>query len=222
MLPNYENKLNELKSAISDIINRIIIANEINMYAYDKRMLEKYDEVDLRLKNISNDANFIDNEVVKTIALFSPEAQELRELVVYLKITNELVKISDNTKKYSQNMKKCLISECDLLSVDYVIMQLHKTVIDSLTHINNCFSNLESCDVQKTYTTILMEESKNDNAYSILEKTISVKLIDERELAVYYVKLVSTLHKLEKIVDRAVNIANLLVYAKDGGDISLH
>jgi phosphate transport system protein len=47
-------------------------------------------------------------------------------------------------------------------------------------------------------------------------------IIDEKELAIEYVKVLGSLRKLERSCDRTVNIANLMMYAKNGGEIHLH
>jgi len=45
-------------------------------------------------------------------------------------------------------------------------------------------------------------------------------IIDERELSIEYVKVLGTLRKLERACDRSVNIANLMMYAQQGGEMS--
>ena len=47
-------------------------------------------------------------------------------------------------------------------------------------------------------------------------------IIDEKELSPEYVRLLGTIRKLERSCDRSVNIANLMMYAKNGGAISLY
>jgi phosphate transport system protein len=65
----------------------------------------------------------------------------------------------------------------------------------------------------------MVEESKSDDFFSLLEKEIMSLIIDSKELATEYVKVLGTLRKLERSCDRSVNIANLIIYAKKGGSI---
>jgi phosphate transport system protein len=44
----------------------------------------------------------------------------------------------------------------------------------------------------------------------------------EQELSVEYVNVLSTLRRLERGCDRAVNIANLLLYAAQGGEMRVY
>lgn len=56
------------------------------------------------LKNVEAQANAIDNEIVVTLTLFGPEARDLRKMIAYLKITNEVVKIAENVRSFSKRM----------------------------------------------------------------------------------------------------------------------
>ena len=62
----------------------------------------------------------------------------------------------------------------------------------------------------------------NDDLFSVLEKDILNQIIGEKELSIEYVKVLGTLRKLERSCDRSVNIANLMMYANEGGEISVY
>jgi len=68
----------------------------------------------------------------------------------------------------------------------------------------------------------MVEESKNDDLFSILEKEIMTQIMGEQELSVEYVRVLGTLRKLERACDRSVNIANLLLYAARGGEMHIY
>ena len=102
------------------------------------------------------------------------------------------------------------------------IIQLHKTTINALQYIAECLKNIDSCDADDVYRKVMVEESKNDDLFSIMEKELLNLIIDANEFAVEYVKVLGTLRKLERIGDRTVNIASLMVYAQKGGELNLH
>jgi phosphate transport system protein len=222
MLPRYENKVKEIQQMITALIEHILKANKIAMDAYSKEDNELYESVKSELKSFETDANTIDNEIVKTFALFGPEAQELRMLVAYLKMTNELVRISEGTKKYARRMREHRESECDLTPFNNVVIQLHKSVLSAVQYIHECFENIDTCNVEEIYRKVMVEESKNDDLFSILEKDIMTQIISTTELSVEYVKVLGTLRKLERICDRSVNIANLMLFGKEGGEIKVY
>lgn len=222
MLPRYENKLNEIRSMISAILSQIILSSEETLIAFETGNMELYETSRAHIKNLQSDANKIDNEIIKTFALFGPEADELRLLVAYLKMTNEIDRIGDGLKKYSKRLHDHCIGGCDMSVLTNAIIQLHKTTINALQYITECLDAIESCDAEDVYRKVMVEESKNDDLFSIMEKELLNLIIDADDLAVEYVRVLGTLRKLERIGDRTVNIASLMLFAQKGGELNLH
>jgi phosphate transport system protein len=222
MLPRYENKLNEIRTMISAILSQIIQSSEETLNAFETGNMEMYETSRAHIKNLQIDANKIDNEIIKTFALFGPEADELRLLVAYLKMTNEIDRIGDGLKKYSKRLHDHCVGGCDMSVLTNAIIQLHKTTINALQYIIECLDTIESCDAEDVYRKVMVEESKNDDLFSIMEKELLNLIIDADDLAVEYVKVLGTLRKLERIGDRTVNIASLMLFAQKGGELNLH
>ena len=207
---------------IAELMGQVVEANKVTLEAYKNHDNAAYDSVRNILKSIDAEANAIDNEIVKTFALFGPEAQELRMLVAYLKLTNELLRIAEGSKKYARRMREHCEGECNLAPFDDIVIKLHTTSLNAMTYIESCFNQPGECNVEELYRKIMVEESKNDDLFSILEKEIMTQIMGEQELSVEYVRILGTLRKLERACDRAVNIANLLLYAARGGEIKVY
>ncbi len=222
MLKRYENKITEIQEMITALLEKIIVSNQLTLDAFIHDKSDEYDLVKSQLKTIQSDANAIDNEIIKTFALFGPEANELRMLVSYLKMTNEIVRIGDGVKKYARRMKEHCESECHLTPLNNTIVQLHKSTINALQYLLQCFKEFTTCNIDEYYRKVMVEESKNDDLFAILEKEIMNLIIGEKELSIEYVKVLGTLRKLERSCDRSVNIANLMLYAKEGGSINVY
>lgn len=222
MLPRYENKLNEIREMISALLVQIIRSSEETLNAFENGEESLYESARNHLKNLQTDANRIDNEIIKTFALFGPEADELRLLVAYLKMTNELDRIGDGMRKYAKRLEEHCNSGCDLTVLSSAIIQLHKTTINALHYIHECLTAKGLCDADELYRKVMVEESKNDDLFSIMEKEILTLIISSGELSVEYVKVLGTLRKLERSGDRAVNIASLLLYAQKGGEMHIY
>lgn len=222
MLPRYENKLNEIRSMISALLSQIIHSSEDTLSAFENNQQALYENARNHLKNLQADANKIDNEIIKTFALFGPEADELRLLVAYLKMTNELDRIGDGMRKYAKRLEEHCKGGCDLSLITNTIIQLHKTTLHALQYIHTCLEAKELCDADDLYRTVMVEESKNDDLFSIMEKELMTLIISSGELSVEYVKVLGTLRKLERSGDRAVNIAALMLYAQNGGEMQIY
>lgn len=219
MLPRYESKITDIQTMLGKLISEVIEAHTTALNAYKERKLEEFDKVRTILKTIQQEANAIDNEIVKTFALFGPEAQELRLLISYLKMTNELIRIGEGAKKYARRMKEHCQSDCALNDLDDIIIKLHKSSINAMTFISVCFENHEDCDYEDIYRAVMVEESKGDDLHSILEKEILSRIIIEGDLSIEYVRVLGTIRKLERASDHAINIAKLMLYSKEGGAI---
>lgn len=219
MSTKYNNKIEEIREIMSNLLTSIIDANTISLEAYKNSNDDLYKDVQSRLSNITIQGDIIDNEIIKTFALYGPEAKELRSLVAYLKMTNEIVRIGEGVKKYALRMREHSSSECNLEPLNSTIIQLHKSTINALEYILECFKQLDNCNIENFFTKVMVEESKNDDLFSILEKEILTMIIGEKELSIEYVKVLGTLRKLERACDRSVNIANLMLFASQGGEI---
>ncbi len=222
MSTKYDNKIDEIRGLISGLLENIVTANQISLEAFQSHEEKDFKAVQEKLNNITVQGDIIDNEIIKTFALFGPEAKELRTLVAYLKMTNEIVRIGVGIKKYTRRMREHTNSELDLTPLSSTILQLHKSTLKALEYILECFQDLDGCNAEEYYRKVMVEESKNDDMFSILEKEIMTLIIEERELSPEYVKVLGTLRKLERSCDRSVNIANLMLYAKEGGEIRLY
>jgi len=219
MLPRYENQIHDIQKKLATLISEIIEGHTIALDAYKTKNLEKFEEVKSVLKSIQTQANIIDNGIVKTFALFGPEAKELRLLITYLKMTNELVRIGEGAKKYAKRMKKHCESDCNMQSLSDVVIKLHSSSIAALQFIADCFMSHSECDHEDLYRSVMVEESKTDDLHSILEKEILSRIKVEGELSIEYLKVLSTVRKLERASDHAINIAKLMLYSKEGGEI---
>jgi len=222
MSVKYENKLTQIRGSIANLLKSITHSSQISLDAFEKKDMGLFLEAQEKLSHVEAQGNLIDNEIIKTFALYGPEANELRTLVAYLKMINEIVRIGVGFKKYARRMSEHCQSGCHFDNIAKTIVKLNKSTINSLVYILECFENFDACIVEDFYRKVLVEESINDDLFSIIEKEIMTIIIDAKELSVEYVKVLATLRKLERSCDRSVNIANLLVYAKNGGEFQLY
>jgi len=222
MLPRYENKLNEIRTQLSALVASIMHANEETLQAFEKNQSDLYESAKLHLRTIQADANKIDNEVIKTLALYGPEAEELRLLVAFLKMTNELDRVGENMKKYNNRIQELCRVDCDISVMVPSIIQLQKTTLNALYYIHDYLESMQTSDAEELFRKVSVEESKNDDLFSIIEKDLLNLISESHELSANYVKVLSTLRKLERTGDRTVNIAALLLYAQQGGELNFH
>ncbi len=219
MLDRYEKQLKELHLLLKILGESIIKATDEAENGVNSLTCKNFENTKDILKNTENSANEIDQRILKIFALFEPEAVELRELVAYLKITSELVRLSDNIKSFSKRMKNHINSE-----VDFGVLQEYSNHLAKSAFSSVCFA-IESLHVKDKehatdlYRKVCVEESKTDDLYSILEKNIMADLCKDIENSAQSIEILSTMRKLERMADRSVNITKLMLFARKGGEI---
>lgn len=162
----------------------------------------------------------IDNLIIKVFALYKPEAKDLRRLVAFLKITNEFDRIANSYNSFVRDFPRALSDDIDTdLILEYAI-SLQKSTISALENALILLTISDITSVAKHYKIVVIEERKNDELYKNIEKNLLKKSSDNIHLAKDYQDVMVALRRLEKVADRALNIASLMHYAKVGGDIN--
>ena len=219
MLKPYEAKLQSIKNEISKIGVDVVESLELCLRALEDRKIDDLKNVEITEKKLLLKSNEIDNIIVTTLALYSPEAKDLRQLVSYLKITNELVRTGSNAKDFAKMFKKSYSDDLNTsMILEYAVPLLRSALLSLQTSIS-IIDETNPNHIEEKYHRVIVEESKTDDLYLMIEKNI-LKLISKNlDLSKEYFDILSALRRLEKIADRAVSISNLLHFAQVGGDM---
>ena len=219
MLKPYEAKLLLIKEEILKIGADVIDSLELSLNALTQKNIGDLKNVEITEKKLQIKSNEIDNMIVTTLALYSPEAKDLRQLVSYLKITNELVRTGSNAKDFAKKFRKSYSDDLNTsIIIEYAIPLLRSSLLSLQTSIS-IIDETDSKHVEEKYHRVIVEESKTDDLYLMVEKNILKLITKNLDLSKEYFDILSSLRRLEKIADRAVSIANLLQFAQVGGDI---
>lgn len=220
MLKVYEEKLRVIREDILEIGDEVVDALELCLRALQEKHICDLSNIDISEKKILAKSNDIDNNIITTLALYSPEAKDLRHLVSYLKLTNELVRTGANAKDFAKKFKKSFTDDLNTNMILEYTIPLLKSALLSLKTALSIVDEEDQKHIQEKYRRVVVEESKTDDIFSMIEKNI-LKLISQNlDLSKEYFDMLKALRRLEKIADRSVSIANLLQFAQVGGDIS--
>ena len=216
MLSNYIKQREEIKNELKAIFANLVHANEIINIAIKECNAAKFQEAKTYTMNMSNKINEIENYVIKFLALYSPEARELRRFVAYLKITGELVRINSNTKSF---INGCIEIEknIDTQIRNEFLYPLHSSALKALVLTKEMIDIDEEDELQDKFNQIVVEEHKTDDLYDLIEEQVFNLKLDYKEIN----KILKTFRKIEKIADRTIEIANLLLYYKVGGKLQI-
>ncbi|WP_141050098.1 phosphate signaling complex PhoU family protein [Aliarcobacter cryaerophilus] len=219
MLKPYEEKLKLIKSDVEKLGLDIVEALEVCLKALNERKIENLKNVEVSEKKFLIKSNEIDNLIITTLALYTPEARDLRRMVAFLKITNEMIRTAANTKDFAKMFRRSYSEDLNTNTIlEYTIPLLKSALLSTKTAIS-IIDEQEHSKVEEKYQRVIVEESKTDDLYLMIEKNILKLITQKLDLSKEYFDLLSSLRRLEKIADRSVSIASLLQFAKLGGDI---
>ena len=219
MLKPYQDKIETIKNEIYEMGEIVIHANKVSLSALKENDLSMLKDISLSIKKISLKANEVDNLIVKTLALYSPEARDLRQMVSFLKITNELTRASTYSKSFIKTFKKSFTDELDKHAILEFAIPLLKSSNQALQISLEMIKEKDDKIIEEMFNKVTVEDSKTDDLYSMVEKNILKLITKNIELSKDYFEVLSSLRKLEKISGRASSIANLLVFAEVGGEM---
>ncbi len=219
MLPNYENKMNEIQQDIVTMIEYSVESFHLSFEAVKIRDISMLKSAqNSRIKHLNYLANSVDNNIIVLLALHTPEAGQLRELIALLKSTNELVRIGDAAKVYAMGMEEAFRENLDLEKLMPYITQLHLSAIKALETLQKMFQEFSI----EHYEQILVEENKSDDLAVMLQKELVENICNDKSLVNSYITVLKRVKKLEKAIDRIENVSKMLIYAKQGGKISTY
>ncbi|RXJ97676.1 PhoU family transcriptional regulator [Arcobacter sp. CECT 8986] len=219
MLKTYEERVEIIRNEIKQIGKIVLEANKISLKALKDHDISLLKDIDLSLKKLVSRSNEIDNMIVATLALYSPEAKDLREMVSYLKITNELVRAGSNSKTFIKTFRKSFSEELDEATILEYAIPLQKAAVNALEITLAMLDEHNEKIIEESFNKVLVEESKTDDLYAMVEKNILKLISNNYELSKDYFNLLSSLRRLEKCADRASSIANLIIFAHIGGEL---
>ncbi|MEJ2372767.1 MAG: PhoU family transcriptional regulator [Sulfurimonas sp.] len=220
MLQTFRSSVNEVQEKITSIGNDLVTANETIADAIISCDVEKFNDARGYIKNISSKTSDIDNLIIKILALYTPEARDLRQVVAYFKITNELSRACANTRSFIRGFTDICTDLEEQTINDYAIPMQNSTIraVKIAVSMINC---VDSDELRERYDEVLIEENKTDDLYSMIEKNLIQQADTKSGEFEKYHRMLRALRKSEKIAGRAISMANLLVYANVGGELQV-
>jgi phosphate transport system protein len=154
----------------------------------------------------------IEEECLKVLALYQPVAKDLRFIVALIKINSELERIGDYAVQIAQKVKFVCEHGCQQFPMDYAPMSekvliMLKMSLDALVHK----------DVELAHRIFIMDDEVDALRNSAYD-TIKERLRKQPERAGCFLNYYLIARHLERIADRATNIAEEVIYMV-GGDI---
>ncbi|MDF1883280.1 phosphate uptake regulator PhoU [Sulfurimonas sp. SAG-AH-194-C21] len=216
MQSNFQTNLNNIKAKIIHIGDGLLKANTLITEALTDCNQEKFQEARSHIKNINSKADDIDNTIIKVLALYTPEARDLRQVIAYLKITNELSRACSNTRSFIRGFTD-VCKDLEVSTINEYAVPMQTSTVKAIKLTLSMLECEDEEEIQEIYNDVLIEENKTDDLYEMVERNLSLQADGSNAFEKFH-KMLRALRKSGKIASRAISIANLLVYAKVGGN----
>ncbi len=159
----------------------------------------------------------IEEDCLKILALHQPVARDLRFLVAVIKINNEMERIADIAVSIAmrvENISK--FNHQEAVSYDFSIMS--ERVLDMLKKSIDALVNRDS-DLAKS---IFLDDDEVDAERNECYEAVKKRIKKDPEHPGYHINTYLLARHLERIADRAVNIAEEVVYFVEGTVTRFH
>jgi phosphate transport system protein len=216
MISNFKIELENIKDKVIEIAHGLQEANILICSALADCETEKFILARGHIKNINAKSDEIDNAIIKVLALYTPEARDLRQVVAYLKITNELSRACLNTRNFIRGFTD-VCEDVDVVTINEYAVPMQNSTVTAITLAISMINCEDEDEIQEIYNDVLIEENKTDDLYEMVERNLSIQADSSNNFEKFH-KMLRALRKSGKIASRAIAIANLLVYAKVGGN----
>jgi len=217
MLTKFEEQLNIISGKIISIGDGLVRANELLLEAIHTCDEKKFNEAKSHIKNVGSKANDIDNNIIKVLALYTPEARDLRGVIAYLKITNELSRACSNTRSFIRGFTD-VCKDIEVSTINEYAIPMQTSTVKAISLSITMLSIDDEDEIRELYNEVLIQENKTDDLYEMVERNLTMQANDTKSFEKFH-KMLKALRKSGKIASRSISIANLLVYAKIGGNL---
>ncbi len=203
-LTQLNKKLLKLSSMVEE---RVRIATQV-IESKDQKVIQALIVSDYEIDDMEVE---IEEDCLKILALHQPVASDLRFLIAVIKINNEMERIADiavNIAKRVDNISK--FKHQAAISYDFSTMS--ERVISMLSKSIDALVNSNS----KLAKTIFLDDDIVDTCRNRCYEDIKERIKKDPDHPGYHINTYLLARHLERIGDRAVNIAEEVVYLVEG------
>ncbi len=158
----------------------------------------------------------IERDCLRVLALHQPVASDLRRIAVVLRINNDLERMADLARHIAKRAKK-LASESPPTAIPE---ELESMAIEALAQVRDCLDALIKGDADLARH-VISGDRRIDRHQRLVRKGLKASIRRDPDRLNTWLRLINTARNLERVADHATNIAEAVIYLKEG-DIVRH
>ncbi|MCF7824958.1 MAG: phosphate signaling complex protein PhoU [Candidatus Marinimicrobia bacterium] len=210
MMLHLHREINELKKKI--VLEATLVEDNLRegMKALITRDINLAKRIIKRDKDIDAKEVEIEEDCLKIFALYQPVAKDLRYLVAFLKLNNDLERIGDLASNIAARAKSLAKKEALEIPVEIpkmaeIVQKMLKDTIDALVDLDGAKA-----------TRVLDTDDKVDEMNSTMYAIVGEKIQKNPELVDSWMQILGISRYLERIADHCTNICEDLEYMLSG------
>ena len=210
MSKHLEKDVNQVRNRILDLgemVAESIETASAMIQNYDLVLVNQVYEVEHLIDRIEVE---IEEECLKILALHQPVSENLRFLIVVLKVNNDLERMGDQLKNIAERIE--YISDKDRVVAD---LNLHSMAELCSRMVKESIVALTQQDAKKART-ILELDDELDIMHAATYRTLTKVMLDKSESIRAALSLLTVSSNLERIGDLATNIAEEIISMEEG------
>ncbi len=210
MSKHLEKDVNQVRNRILDLGE--MVADSIETASamiqnYDLVLVNQVYEVEHLIDTIEVE---IEEECLKVLALHQPVSENLRFLIVVLKVNNDLERMGDQLKNIAERIE--YISDKDRVVAD---LNLHSMAELCSKMVKESIVALTQQDAKRARTVLKLDDEL-DIMHAATYKTLTKVMLEKSESIRAALSLLTVSSNLERIGDLATNIAEEIISMEEG------
>lgn len=153
----------------------------------------------------------IEQDCLKILALHQPVASDLRRVTAILKVDRDLERMADLADHISKRARK-LASSPDPVPIS---ASLETLAIEALGQVHDSLDALVKGDPELARS-VIVADVQIDRLRATVLKELKASIRTNPERVSSWLRLINTARNLERIADHATNIAESVIYMKEG------
>ncbi len=203
-------KLEEIRDRIIEMADMAakMVENAVEaIVQHDPKYLTVVDELEEKVDKME-----VENEslIITTIARYQPEAKYLRMLVMDLFVNRDLERIGDHAENIKENAERILQKPKLKEYVDLPVM----TEI-TLGMLKDAIKSLSDLDTDLARSVIARDDKVDALQDQIIRELYTYMVEDPKNIKVA-LRLITVTNNLERIADLSTNLAEEVIYMKEG------
>lgn len=158
----------------------------------------------------------VERECLRILALYQPVASDLRRVTAVLRISGDLERVGDLARHIARRVRKLARGP----AVVPVPASLEALADEALGQMRDSLDALRHGDPQ-TARAVIAADARVDQRHRAVLKELKASIRAHPDHVDNWLRLINTARNLERIGDHATNIAEAVIYLKEG-DIVRH